>query len=141
MSNKECRFFPHLREQIIKVIRCRCAVPCTDALAGVDRVKQTEFTVIDELPLLTLFDTLDSQAHLLLYLVVRFIVEVGNTGVNTDNGLYSLKRVLTRLVRVIHVCFRNLDIFSKSSHKVNVFFSVCVDGGTDFQVLGDCFLK
>ena len=90
MSNKECRFFPHLCEQIVKVIRCRCAVPCTDALAWIGRMKQTELTVIDELPLLTLFDTLDRQTHLLLYLVVWFIVEVRNAGMNTHNGLYSL---------------------------------------------------
>ena len=60
---------------------------------------------------------------------------------DTHNGLYGLKRVFARLVRIIDIGFRDLDIFSKSGYKVNVLFTVSVDGGAYFEILFDCFLK
>ena len=141
MGDKEGRLFPHFCEQIVKVIRGRCAVAGADALSGIGRMEKAELTVVDEFPLLPLLDALDRQAHLLLYLVIGLIVEVGNPCMDTHNGLYGLQRVLTGFVGVIDIGFRYFNILRKTGNKVNVLFTMFVDGRADFKVFVDRCLK
>ncbi|ARX89221.1 hypothetical protein SMD44_08708 [Streptomyces alboflavus] len=79
--------------------------PCVgaDALAVVDAVQEPELAVVDQLPLLAFADLLDGQAELLLGLVHRVVVEIGDPGVDAQHRLGERQFVLARGEFVVDV--------------------------------------
>ena len=65
-----------------------------DALLEVGVVQQPELAVVDQLVLLALAQRLDGQPELLLGLVHRLVVEVGDAGVDPQHGLRDAQLVL-----------------------------------------------
>ncbi|GAA3117843.1 hypothetical protein GCM10020254_75910 [Streptomyces goshikiensis] len=64
-------------------------------------VEQTELPVVDQLVLLALAQRLDGQPELLLGLVHRLVVEVGDPGVHPQHGLRDGEFVLARVELVV----------------------------------------
>jgi len=91
------------REQFVHVVRGGRAREGADALAVVGVVQQPELPVVDQLPLLAFPDLLDGQPELLLGLVHRVVVEVGDPGVHPQHGLGQRQLVLARGEFVVDV--------------------------------------
>ena len=91
MSNEEGWLLPYQRQQFVEVVGCRCPIACGDAVGGIGSGQQTELLVVDEFPLLALFDTLDGEAQLLLQLVVRIVVEVTDAGMHSNHRLQCVQ--------------------------------------------------
>ena len=71
-------------------------VRVVDPLLEVGVVQQPEVAVVDQLVLLALAQRLDGQPQLLLGLVHRLVVEVGDPGVHPQHGLRDAQLVLAR---------------------------------------------
>jgi hypothetical protein len=77
----------HEREQLVHIVGRRGAGARVDALPQVGVVEQADLAVVDHLVLLPLAQRLDGQPELLLGLVHRLVVEVGDAGVHLQHGL------------------------------------------------------
>ena len=88
-------------EQLVEVVRGGRAGAGVDALLEVGVVQQTELPVVDQLVLLALAQRLDGEPELLLGLVHRLVVEVGDPGVDPQDGLRDAEFVLARLQFVV----------------------------------------
>ncbi len=71
------------------------------ALGEVGVVQQADVGVVDELVLLALAQGLDGQAQLVLDLVHRVVVQVGDAGVHLQHGLRDVQLVLPRRELVV----------------------------------------
>ena len=89
------------REQLVQVVRGGRAAAGVDALLEVGVVQQAELAVVDQLVLLALAQRLDGQPQLLLGLVHRLVVEVGDPGVDPQHGLGDAQLVLARRQLVV----------------------------------------
>ena len=92
---------PPPAEQLVQVVRGRRAAARGDALLEVGVVQQAELAVVDQLVLLALAQRLDGQPELLLDLVHRLVVEVGDPGVHPQHGLRDAQLVLARAQLVV----------------------------------------
>ena len=68
-----------------------------------DRGKQSELGVVDEFPLLTLLDALNREAQLFFELVVRIVIEVAHTCMNTHNGLQGVETIFCRVLFIVNI--------------------------------------
>ena len=85
---------PTPAEQLVQVVGGGRAACGWDALLEVGVVQQAELAVVDQLVLLALAQRLDGQPELLLGLVHRLVVEVGDAGVDAQHGLGDAQLVL-----------------------------------------------
>lgn len=88
-------------EELVQVVWGRRAGVRLEALLEVGVVEQAELLVVDQLVLLTLAQRLDGQPELLLGLVHRLVVEVGDPRVDPQNGLGDREFVLARIQFVV----------------------------------------
>ena len=72
--------------------------------------EQAVVRVVDQLALLPLLDRLDRQAQLLLDLVVRAAVEVGDAGVHVEHRVDRAEEVFARLLLVVDEGLRQLAL-------------------------------
>ena len=72
-----------------------------DALAEVAVVQQPEVAVVDHLVLLALAQRVDRELELMLGLVHRLVVEIGDAGVDAQHGLRDAELVLARRELVV----------------------------------------
>ena len=93
MGQQELRL-PAAAEQLVQVVGGRRAGAGVDALLEVGVVQQAELAVVDQLVLLALAQRLDGQPELLLGLVHRLVVEIGDPGVDPQHGLRDAQLVL-----------------------------------------------
>ena len=93
MGEEELRAAPPA-EQLVQVVRGRHAVVRLRGAASYRRVQQAELAVVDQLVLLALAQRLDREPQLLLGLVHRLVVEVGDAGVHPQHGLGDAQLVL-----------------------------------------------
>ena len=84
----------------------RVLMRCSAAGVG----EQAVLRVVDQLALLALLDGLDGQAQLLLDLVVRAAVEVGDAGVDVEHGGDRAQDVLARVLLVVDEGLRQLAL-------------------------------
>ena len=89
------------RQQLVHVVRGRRAGAGVDPLLEVGVVQQAELAVVDQLVLLALAQRLDGQPQLLLDLVHRLVVEVGDAGVDAQHRLRDAELVLARRQLVV----------------------------------------
>ena len=89
-------------EQLVHVVRGGRAGLGLDPLVVLGVLQQAELGVVDELVLLALAQCLDGQPELVLGLVHRLVVEVGDPGVDLEDGLRDAQLVLARLELVVH---------------------------------------
>ncbi|MDQ0986935.1 hypothetical protein QFZ71_004218 [Streptomyces sp. V2I9] len=82
------------REQFVQVVGAGRAVVRLDPLPVVAVVEQAELLVVDEFVLLALAQRLDREPQLLLGLVHRLVVEVGDPAVHLQHGLRDAQFVL-----------------------------------------------
>ena len=88
-------------DQLIEVVRGRRAGARADALLEVAVVQQAEVAVVDHLVLLALAQRLDRELELLLGLVHRLVVEIGDAGVDPQHRLRDAELVLARRQLVV----------------------------------------
>ena len=86
VGQEESGLFPDLGQQLVQVVGCGRAGQREDALFIGDLGQQAVVGVVDEFAFLVFLDRLDRQAQLLLDLVVRAAVQVGDTGVHVQHG-------------------------------------------------------
>ena len=96
VGQEDRRLLPHRGQQVVHVVRGRRAGAGVDALAEVGVVQQAEVAAVDQLVLLALAQRLDGQPQLLLGLVHRLVVEVGDAAVHAQHGLRDAELVLAR---------------------------------------------
>ncbi len=89
-------------QQLVEVVRGRRAGAGVDALLEVRVVQQPEVPVVDQLGLLPFPQRLDGQPQLLLGLVHRLVVEIGDPGLDPQNRLRHAQLVLARRRVVVH---------------------------------------
>ncbi len=79
------------------------AYPCgrRDADAVRDFVEQAKLRMIDQLPLLALFDCIDGQAHLLAKLVDSIAIKISNAGMRVEHRLDGAEMILARIDLVV----------------------------------------
>ncbi|CAM5729564.1 Flavohemoprotein [Streptomyces badius] len=82
------------REQLVHVVRAGHPVVRLDPLPVVAVVEKSELPVVDQLVLLALAQRLDREPQLLLGLVHRLVVEVGDPAVDLQHGLGDAQLVL-----------------------------------------------
>jgi hypothetical protein len=86
MSEEKRRLFPHLGNQLVKIVGCRRTVSGGDSHPRRDIGQNAVIRVEDELALLALLDLFDQQAKLFLDLIVRLVIEIGDAGLDIENG-------------------------------------------------------
>ena len=87
--------------QLVEVVGRRRARARADALLEVAVVQQPEVAVVDQLVLLALAQRLDRELELLLGLVHRLVVEIGDARVDAQHGLRDAELVLARRELVV----------------------------------------
>ena len=110
MRQKERGLLPDSRNQFVQIIRSGRAFPRLDLHRVIDVIEQTVLQVVDEFALLPLFDLFDDQAQLFFDLIVRAAVHVGDARLQIEHRGYRAQRVLARLLLVVHINFRQIDI-------------------------------
>jgi hypothetical protein len=117
MSQKEPRFLPDLRDQLVQVVGGRRAGASGDLLRRGRAAQQPVLHVVDEFVLLPLLDRLDGQAQLLCDLVVRHAVEVRDPRVDIHHGGHGAQQILARLFLIVHERLRQIAfVASRAVH-------------------------
>ena len=101
---------PPPAEQLVQVVGGGRPAAGVDALLEVGVVQQPELAVVDHLVLLALAQRLDGQPELLLDLVHRLVVEVGDPGVDPQHGLGHAQLVLAGRGLVVDEGARQLGL-------------------------------
>ncbi|MCY1518706.1 hypothetical protein D9M68_534300 [compost metagenome] len=111
VREEERGLLPHLGQQLVQVVGRGRAGQREDALLFAHLRQQAVVGVVDELALLVLLDRLDREAQLLLDLVVRAAVQVGDAGVHVEHGAHGIQVVLARVLFVVDEGARQLVLF------------------------------
>ena len=90
------------REQLVHVIRSRRTTAGVNPLLEIGVVKQSDLAVVEHLELLPLAQGFDGETQLLLSLVHRVVEQVGDPGVDLQDGLRDGQLVLARLELIVH---------------------------------------
>ena len=98
------------RQQLVEVVGGGRAGPRVDPLLQVGVVQQAELAVVDHLVLLAFPQRLDRQPELLLDLVHRVVVQIGDPGVHLQDGLRHAQLVLARGQLVVDEGTRQLRL-------------------------------
>lgn len=97
-----------------------------DALLEVGVVQQPELAIVDQLVFLTLAQRLDGEPELLLRLVHRTVVEVGDPGVDPQNRLCDGEFVLARLQFIVDESARQVGLADMAGRQGDLGLAVLV---------------
>ena len=86
MGEEKRRLFPDLGDQFIQIVGRRRPASRGDSHRRRGIGQNAVIRVVDELAFLALLDLLNEQAKLFLDLIIGLIVEVGDAGLDIENG-------------------------------------------------------
>ena len=89
------------REHFVEVVRGGRSGAGLDPLTQVGVVQQPELAIVDHFVFLAFAEFFDGEAQLLLGLIHGVVVQIGNAGMNAQNGLRDAERILARRGLVI----------------------------------------
>ena len=141
MGNEECGFLPDKRQQFVQIVRCRRAVARVDTVGRIDRSQQTEFLIVDQFPLLTFLDAFDRKTQLFFKLVVRIVIQVAHTGMNTNHRLQGVQVIFRRVLFVINVGLRDGVVLFMSGKQINMLFAMIVHRCFQTELLIDRLIE
>ena len=135
MSEEECRLFPHEAEEFVQIIGCRGSIACADAVGGIGRGEKAKLLVVDEFPLLSLFETLDGEAQLFLKLVVGVVEEVRDTCVHTHYCLESVEGIFAWCILIVDIRLGDDVVFLMSAEQFDMLLAMVIDAGLESELL------
>ena len=121
MGQEEGRFLPHQRDQVVQIVRRRRPAEGRDPLRGSTVGDQPVIRAVDQLAFLMLLDGLDGEPELLLDLVVRAGVQVGDPGVHVQDGGHRVQDVLARVLLVVDERRRQRGFVVVTADDVDLF--------------------